>query len=502
MSATPQTTCPAPHLTRSPLVWLIIAVSAMLMVVDLFLKMPQLIGGWHMVLYGLLLTPLLYLLSKGAIRNRYTLWFLPFLLVMIADMFYYNNEMVQYLLPLIFYLLTTLLYLTAMQQLQAPYQTLLPKWAVRFQPLVCLRAFVGSLVAFTPERSLYRRIGLGLLIALPFVGIFGLLLFDADRVYAHTLRQLFNFSWVLSDRLVLVPLYLVGYLLFFLYSLSNITTQELATDTKPLDVVVVGIVLGMINLLFLSFVVFQLSFLLSMDGRYEVDIATFARRGFFHLMVVMGLVSLILLFIHRRFKGEKSITILLVLLLLQSMAMGAISLKKIYLYQSMMGATVLRYYVEWFDYFLMVVLLLGILFLVRRYAFATLMNSITFLGLIAFTLIVSLNIDAMVAKHNIEKFQNNPKKLDKQALRMLSIDALPVIKDYHITLEPKQDYHYPSTFPWYVEPQRHHCERFALYHYGYCSKLKRYGVHIPAKITGSTQKTDHPLNTPSPISEK
>jgi len=144
-----------------------------------------------------------------------------------------------------------------------------------------------------------------------------------------------------------------------------------------------------------------------------------------------------------------------------------------------MGATVLRYYVEWFDYFLLIVLVLGIVFLVKRYTFTSLLDIITILGLVSFTLVVSLNIDAMVAKHNIEKFKNAPEKLDKNALRwQLSIDALPVITQHKIKLKEKKihDRHgLDKTSPWYEKYQRKNCDTFATYHYGYCSILKKYG---------------------------
>lgn len=145
-------------------------------------------------------------------------------------------------------------------------------------------------------------------------------------------------------------------------------------------------------------------------------------------MVVMTLVASIYLFIMRRFKGEKRIVFFLSLLLIETMIMGMASLKKMYLYQSIKGATVLRYYVEWFDYFLLITLSLGILFLIKRFAFQKLLNTLFILGLLSFTLIASIDIDHLVASANIEKFKNTPEKLDKYALGKLSVDALPAVK--------------------------------------------------------------------------
>ena len=252
----------------------------------------------------------------------------------------------------------------------------------------------------------------------------------------------------------------------FLYTLSNISDRVGHIETKKLDILILGIFLGVINLLFFSFVLLQIPFLLSQNYVPQgVSISTFAREGFFQLMLVLGLVSVIFLFILKRYRGERIITLLLSAMLVQTVIIGLVSLKKMHLYQSLMGATVLRYYVEWFDYFLIIILLMGVWFLIRKLSFATFSNILSILAIASFTLIVSLNIDAMVAKTNIEKFKDNPKKLDIRALKGLSIDALPVLNSNKVKFK---GYRY-----WYIVPQRD-CSQFGRYHYGYCSVLKRF----------------------------
>jgi len=464
----------------------IITVSALLMSIDNFLTMPYLIGGWHIILYLLLLAPLGYLIKTKEIKNPYTKWVIPFLLVMIGDMFYYNNEMVQLTLPIIFYLLVILLYTTSMHEVEVFYQTLLPKFTLRLRLVTYIKEFFHGLIHYEEDKTLYKRIGTAFIITLPFLGIFIVLLTGADSQYLNVLKMLFSFQDTLNiEYFFTMPFYFFSYLFLFIYSFSNQTKRVINHNSKQLDILIVGIFLGMINLLFLSFISMQIPFLLSSHNIPEgINIATFAREGFFQLMMVMGLVSLIFLYILRRSKGEKMINLMLIGLLIQSVVMGIVSLKKMHLYQSIKGATVLRYYVEWFDYFLILVLLLGIIFLIRKYAFTTLVNIITILGMSAFTIIISLNIDGMVAKHNIEKFQTTPEKLDKEALGALSIDALPIVKKYnisqhyhekHISSESKEIASKNLFYLWYIMDERKNCNSFKTYHYGYCSKLKKYG---------------------------
>lgn len=466
-------------LKNKQIAWLLITISALLMLVDNLLKMPLLVGGWHIVLYITLLTPLVYLIWKKEIINPYTKWFLPLLGIMIADMFLYNNDMVQFYLPIIFYIMVILLYLSSMHEVHSFYQTLIPRLALPIRGVSYIKDFLDGLLLKKGGKKLYARIGLALLITLPFLGVFAVLLSGADSQYSHFITHLFTYNLFYKlDYLITMPLYFITYLLLFIYSFSNHKTRTVIQDTKVLDLLIVSIFLGLINLLFLSFIAMQMPFLL--DSNYlpvGINVADFAREGFFQLMAVMGLVMFIFLFIMRRFKGEKRITFFLLGLLVQSIIMGIVSLKKMHIYQEIKGATVLRYYVEWFDYFLIVSLALGIVFLLRKYAFTKLLNIITILGLVSFTLIVSLNIDTMVAKHNIEKFKDNPNALDKDALRWLSIDALPITSTYDIALKDKELYHQrEETFiPWYIEDSRNKCNSFATYHYGYCSLLKKYG---------------------------
>lgn len=449
----------------------LIGISLFLSFIENFYKIKFIVGGWHIVFYILLLLPLIYAVWTQKLINQYTGWFMPFLLIMIVDMFYYNNTMVQFFVPIIFYVLLFVLYMTSMQKVHSVYQTFIPRLFFSFNFIRHIKDFFTGIFTKRPDAKLYTRIALALLISLPFVSIFLTLLFGADSNYSHFVHKLFDFHIDFSMHyLVSVPLYFILFLWLFLYGFSNEKERSEQTQTQALDLLIVGIFLGLINLVFISFVVMQIPFLLdSQNVPQGINIAEFAREGFFQLMMVMGLVVLIFLFIMRRFKGEKLIIFFLVGLLVQSIIMGIVSLKKMHLYQSIKGATVLRYYVEWFDYFLIFILFLGIIFLIKKYPFTKLLNIVTLIGALSFSVVISVNIDYMVAKHNIEKFKDTPHELDRYALYDLSIDALPILKQSNIKPDPRyQEIQYPLR-------DRHNCNNFASYHFGYCSIVKEYG---------------------------
>ncbi len=460
-----------PILENKTFAWMLLAVGFLLTFIENFLKMSELIGGWHIVFDILLISPLAYMAWKKELVNPHTKWFFPMLLVMIVDMFYYNNDLVQYFVPMVFTFLVVTLYLTSMQEVHSFYQTLLLRFELPWRGLRYIREFLSSLFVKNDDQQLYYRIALALIITLPFLGVFVALLFSADKNFGDFLSNLVDFNLGFDlHYLVTVPLFFMLSLLLFIYGFSNHKDRKERNETASLDMLIVGIFLGMINLLFVLFVAMQFPFLFTEPHLPEgMNLAEFAREGFFQLMMVMGIVLLIFLFIVRRFKGEKVTLFLLAGLLVQTIVMGIVSLKKMYLYQSIKGATVMRYYVEWFDYFLLAVLVAGLVVLFRRLEFRKMLNFVAILGLVAFTLVISLNVEAMVASHNIEKFKGKPSDLDKYALSSLSIDALAAIQGSNVIINPY----------WKTRD----CSTFKDYNLGYCSKLSTFGSEQYKEVT-------------------
>jgi hypothetical protein len=447
----------------------ILTVSLILAFINVVLKDDYHIGVWNIVSFLLLLAPLGWMIIKKEIKNRYTVWFLPVVLILLTDIFVYSNAFVQGFLPGILFLLIVILYLSSMQNVQSLYQTLIPHKAIPFKIIGYIKMFIGNLLIYKKHKSIYSRVGLALLITVPFIALFMSLFMAADINFSTFIESLFRFDLGIKvHHAVLIPIYLVAFLLLFIYSLSNAKERETLRTDKQFDPLIVGIFLGMLNLLFITFLLFQINYLFGGESYIKemgINIAEFARQGFFQLMWVMGIVLSIFLLIMSRYHGEKGTAVLLSGLILSTMVIGLASLKKMHLYQSIKGATVLRYYVEWFDYFLLLVLGLGIVFILKRIYFSKLLDSIVFIAIIAFTIVSSMNIDYMVASHNIKKFGNTPKLLDKKAISELSIDALPVIHDTDIGLK-RSAYRY--------DPERH-CDKLKEYHYGYCSLIKEYG---------------------------
>jgi hypothetical protein len=214
--------------------------------------------------------------------------------------------------------------------------------------------------------------GLGLLLALPLVLIFAGLLASADVVFDALLGQLVR--WLFNELFWhLLATGLVAWLVAGLLrqALLGLPTGDIQPNTwqRPrflsLGMIELGIVLGLLDLLFLTFVIIQLRYLFGGATLVEVSptltYAEYARRGFFELVYVTALALPLLLladwlrrterpFQRRLFQGLAASMLLLLLVIVAS------ALQRMQLYQSEYGQTELRLYTTAFMLWLAMVL--------------------------------------------------------------------------------------------------------------------------------------------------
>lgn len=443
----------------------LIGVSLVLALFQSFFVPKNGVGLGNILFFLIAMIPMLYLALSSQVINRYTLWVLPFVAVWITDVFIYNNALTQGYLPAIIVLMILIVYLTSMHKVDHLYQTLIPRLLVAFSPWKYFRAFFSHLFALNPNYSIYKRIVKGVLVTVPFIGLFLALFMSADTKFNSAVNKIVElFAIPQFDEIISVPLYFFLFLGVYLYSYLNRAQRPSNDEAKAYDKVIVGIFLGGLNTLFAAFLAFQIAYLFGGEAyitQSGIAPAQFAREGFFQLAWVIALVVGIFLGMMRRYKGEMSIQILMGLFMAQTVVMGIASLKKMHLYQTLMGMTTLRYYVEWFEYFLIAVLVVGIVLMIIRQSYHVILSTVTAMGLIAFTLVASLNVDYMIASHNVAKFKNEPAKLDTAMLSTLSIDALPALSQTPVRIA--------VNFP------KNSCQTAMQYHYGRCELIGQYG---------------------------
>ena len=288
------------------------------------------------------------------------------------------------------------------------------------------------------KNGVYKKIILGILVALPFLYFFTVLFIMADSVFAESLKSFFSFS---IDEEIIGKVIRTLFLFVFLSSLFYVTSGkehilgEKNISIKKLDSIIVGVVLGLINSLFALFVFFQIKYFF---GNAEFVLksgktfAEYARSGFFELVWVLILASLVVLVIYRSLTHHTQhwiLKILSIVLVAQVFVVAISALKRMNLYQAEYGFTVLRLYVEWFIYFVMFLLNLLVLGLIFKWQFRNLFYSFLLSGLVALTIVCSVNVDLMIARKNISFAINSGKELDTFYLHSLSIDIAPALPE-------------------------------------------------------------------------
>jgi len=276
----------------------------------------------------------------------------------------------------------------------------------------------------------------GLALSLPLILVFGALLVSADAVFAAIVKDVLNIDFAnLVTHLFLTALfawiaggYLRGMLLGREYEFASGARRQWFS----LGIIEIGIALGLLNLLFLSFVIVQFRYFFggtaSITLTPGLTYSEYARRGFFELVTVAALVLPLLLLAHwllhkekpgneRLFRLLAGIQIVLLFVIMAS------AFQRMRLYQREYGMTEQRLYPTAFMAWLAVVFVWFALTVLRgqRQYFA-------FGAMVAgFVLIAGLHIlnpDALIARVNLTRALEG-RRFDARYVTGLSADAVP-----------------------------------------------------------------------------
>lgn len=293
----------------------------------------------------------------------------------------------------------------------------------------------------------------GCLLALPALLLFTCLLSSADLIFAHYVRELAALR-LLRDllhqgwRVVLalcVGWLAAGGLAYALQRRPPAPAEGAEEQMGTLESVVSGlqrilslgwvetvIILASVNLLFLTFVAIQFTYLFGGGSNVSLQgftYAEYARRGFAELVTVAALALGLILgleWLSRRdtapqriaFSALGSVMVALVLCMLAS------AFQRMRLYEAAYGYTELRLYVYIFMIWLGVTLLWFGLTLWRRQSCFAIGAFVAALGFLIS--LNAINPDAFIARQNLVRYQQTG-KVDAAYLTTLSEDVVPVL---------------------------------------------------------------------------
>ncbi|MBX4205216.1 MAG: DUF4173 domain-containing protein [Candidatus Doudnabacteria bacterium] len=308
--------------------------------------------------------------------------------------------------------------------------------------LASLRPLKYAINAFRQSSSgKWRRVVIGVVMALPVLVVFTLLFSSADLAFRQFIESIisvnlpdvfFGHAFVIT----VISVILLGTMEYIFRPTTNepivpvFAPPETTTQGREVET---GVFLSLIAGLFLIFIIFQITYLFGGEANIinrGITYAEYARHGFWELLVVSFATLVILFFTDKSTRREISrkvwFTVPACIIILETMGIMTSSFKRLMLYQNTYGMTTLRFYVAVFILFLGVAFAtLAIKFILEKkesfFTFAVLLAMIGFLAGVNL-----INPDAFIAKNNIARF-NETGKIDVSYLTNLSPDAVPQV---------------------------------------------------------------------------
>lgn len=276
----------------------------------------------------------------------------------------------------------------------------------------------------------------GVLLALPVLLVFGGLFATADAVFSRMLQDTLRLDLGrIVGHLALISLLAwitAGHLRGSLFGGVPAEVRVAPPGRGALGIVETGVLLGLVDLLFLSFVLVQLRYLFGGADLVLVTpgltYAEYARRGFFELVAAATLVLPLLLAVdfaagRRDARQERVFRALAGVQVLAVLAIMGSALQRMRLYQSAYGLTDDRLYATAFMIWLAVVFLWFAATVLRgrrpRFAFGALVT-----GLAALAALNAANPDALIVRANTARVSAG-KSFDVAYAASLSPDAVP-----------------------------------------------------------------------------
>jgi hypothetical protein len=283
-----------------------------------------------------------------------------------------------------------------------------------------------------------RGVLIGVVITVPVIFVFGGLLVSADPVFEKLVRKLVDWDF----ELLVSHLLVVGFLSWIAAGyLHNVTAPadhlfELRPPNKQprLGILEISIPLGTLTLLFLTFVIIQVRYLFGGEEliRSVVDLtyAEYARRGFFELIALSGLVLPLLLVTEwsvdtRELNTTRVFRILAATQLVLVGLIMASAITRLRLYHAAYGLTESRFYAAAVMVWIAAALAWFGWTVLRGHRERFVLGSLV-AGFMVVAFLNVMNPDAVIARANIARAQQG-RELDISYLTRLSADAAPTL---------------------------------------------------------------------------
>ncbi len=353
--------------------------------------------------------------------------------IMSSNVMLYNNNLVQHFIP--FFVFVLLIVFSMLIPLRNPNKLSVSLLQIPIVRNVFLffdqwgkvyRDLFRGKTKESKRSEVYKKIAIGIIIAIPILYIFGALFASADPAFGKTLEHFFERFFNLHIDLTTVwrtirTIFLTLFVSSFLYLLlseEHSLLGERVSKPRKIDSIISGTILTLVNALFLFFLIVQLQTLQN---------AEYARSGFFQLTWVVTLTALMLIVFYRslaHYGGGRWLKLLMGFSIIQVALIASFAVYRMSLFQDL-GYSVTRLYVEWFIYFVLTLLLLALVSIILKKPFYFFFYTSLVTGIVALTIVSSVNVDKMVGYENYLRAFDGGSHLDY--FLPLSVDAMEAL---------------------------------------------------------------------------
>lgn len=282
------------------------------------------------------------------------------------------------------------------------------------------------------KNSNLKYVALGLLCGIPLVCIIMLLLVSADDVFAAMLKHVLQLNWI-GQGILIFLVFLIAFCGFYGVAYGGMKTslRQIPKKEEKGEPVVAITVSVMVAVIYLIFCFVQVRYLF-LGGIWQLPekftYAQYARQGFFQLLFVSLLNYLMVLVGKYRFRENKTLRRLLLLISACTYVMMASSFYRMILYVKAYHLTFLRIVVL---YFLVSLAVLFALLLASMYVDKVKLLRSTILTAAAFYLVFAFaKPDYWVACYNMAVEPEMSSYEWNLLAEELSIDAAPVLWEF------------------------------------------------------------------------
>jgi len=307
---------------------------------------------------------------------------------------------------------------------------------------ICMFSKRGKSASNTKTKY-FLHIFFGLLIGTPFIMIVLFLLSSADATFKNIFDNLFNLDISVPKNIgtLIWSLPMATYLYALIYGSSiednsksfNIDkfnkTMDNAASIPRLSLYTVNSVICCFYILFIG--IQAIYFIDILGGSLPADFtySDYARRGFFELLTV-ALINIVFIVVAKilsvKNENNKYMRIHILLNSILTLVLISVAFAKMYLYISTYGLTTLRIIPSVFMIFLCFVFAFIIMGEFKKNFPVTKLSF--YAGNILFVLLCLANIDAVVAKYNLNSYMNgNLPHYDIYDLKESDMAAMPII---------------------------------------------------------------------------